>query len=104
MNINRAIEIAKKQINNAGSPASVVRHHHLIEVLQALAEPETIKSLKKDFPFSQDISIPSPFGYCRFCKGSGFEKKDNIIYVYGRDLKNISEIIEYAYQHGYEDK
>jgi hypothetical protein len=43
---------------------------------------------------------------CRLCGGSGiadFEKEKNFA-VYGRSLKDILEIIDYAYQHGYSDK
>lgn len=43
---------------------------------------------------------------CNFCKGTGkhdFECRNNIT-VYGKTLKEISQIIDFAIQHGYKTK
>lgn len=50
-----------------------------------------------------DLSNPN-ISYCHFCHGTGMRDKNNQPIVYGRDIKNIMEIITYAYQHGYTDK
>ena len=42
---------------------------------------------------------------CQFCDGTGkydYEKMKNMT-VYGKSLKQIAEMLDYAYQHGYKE-
>lgn len=40
---------------------------------------------------------------CKFCGGSGKHDYEKNIYIYGKSLKQLAIIIDYAIQHGYKE-
>lgn len=41
---------------------------------------------------------------CRFCGGTGIEKPLSEIKIYGKTMKQIADILDFAEQHGYKEK
>ena len=59
--------------------------------------------LKQKLDFKEWIK-PSVHFDCKFCNGTGIEKPLSEIRIYGKTMKQIADLCDFAEQHGYKEK